>query len=210
MIVYATRGSPFIVAAVESARSWMPDTPILVVDSDSCDTSYYPKVEALGAQVLDSHNTHYELGAWLAAYRASDATYFWFLHDSTVLQRSLATFEALPVTVCGTLENWTGCDTGHTESITSRCSARGWKRSDPFYGAFGSMFGCQRSTMDALVSTGLFDPLPTNKFDSQCAERLTGIALAQTGVNVKAVAWGLGERLASPESPVGKLYGSRT
>ena len=208
MIVYACKytGQPWIEEAVASARSWMPEEPVLVVDSDSADISYFQKVESLGATVADAHNLHYETGAWWYAYDHSDSTYFFFLHDSTLLRQSLATFKALPVTVFGTLENWTGAD-NHRGSIASIAVSMSYTVTDPFWGVMGSMFGCQREVLDRLAPHRY---LPTDKYEAECMERVWGMALMNVGVDVKACAWGPGERLATAESPFYKFLSRRT
>ena len=209
MIVYACKDSQYIVPAVQSARSWMPEEPVLVVDSDSTDVSYFAKVESLGATVADAHNRNYETGAWWAAYQHSDATYFWFLHDSTVLTRSLATWEAQPVTIPGTLKHWTGCNGDHVRRIAHYCTHSGYTVPNPYTGVFGSMFGCQRGVLDTLVAQHPRQCLPTNKFDSECMERLWGIALTNVGVDVPACMWGPYERMLEPSSPVRKFMARR-
>lgn len=213
MIVYACKyfpDQPWVQAAVQSARSWMPEEPVLVVDSDSADTSYFAEVQAMGAEVLDSHNTHYETGAWWAAYHHSDATYFFFLHDSTRLQASLATWKAQPVTVFGYLTNFDGCDTNHTSRIQGVAAKAGFEIPDPFYGVFGSMFGCQRNAMDNLAAACPEPWLPDDKQGSECAERVWGLALADIGIDAQAVAWGPGENLCRMESPLFKFLSRRT
>ena len=199
----------YILGAVQSARSWMPEEPVFVIDSDSADTSYYEPMRALGATVALAHNRHYETGAWWHAYQHSDASYFYFLHDSTELRQSLATWKAQPVTVFGTIPHWEGCGGEHVARIASVCSESGYSVPNPFTGVFGSMFGCQRSVMDTLAQRRSVQFMPKSKFESECMERIWGIALTNVGVDVKASAWGPYESLCTDGAPLRKFMARR-
>ena len=215
MIVLACHNRPeddFVLPCVRSVKQWMPEEPILVVDSASPDLSYIPKVQALGAEVAEIGNRHYETGAWWHAYYARPACeFFYFLHDSTLIQGDLNQYRDKPLTVVGHMATWNGCDQRHMNRIHELLKPTGIEIPAAFTAVFGSMFFCQRSVLDALAAHGMATVLPDNKFDSECMERVWGIALGAEGHDLVRNAMRQGEMsLAEDSYPIRKFYGRRT
>jgi hypothetical protein len=215
VIVLACHNRPeddFVVPCVQSAQRWMPDERILVVDSASPDPSYIPKVQALGADVAEIGNRHYETGAWWHAYYARPAEdFFYFLHDSTLVQGDLTPYRSEPLTVVGHMATWNGCDQPHINRITALVKMTDYTVPETFTAVFGSMFFCRRAVLDKLAAKNAPKALPLNKLDSECMERVWGIMLGAEGYDLVNHAMRQGEMsLAEDTYPIRKFYGRRT
>jgi hypothetical protein len=215
VIVLACHNRPaddFVAPCVQSARQWMPEERILVVDSASPDPSYIPKVRALGAEVAEVENRHYETGAWWHAYYGWPAEdFFYFLHDSTLVQGDLTPYRETPLTVVGHMATWNGCDQPHIDRIHALIGQTDYTVPAAFTAVFGSMFFCRREVLDLLAAKRGSQALPNNKLDSECMERVWGIMLGAEGYDLVHHAMRQGEMsLAEDSYPIRKFYGRRT
>lgn len=211
MIVIACRNMErdFVHPCVASCRAFMPEHAVCVVDSDSPNRSYMTDIDAV---VLDVHNTHYEAGAWWAAVDAFPDERFYFLHDSMVLTGPLPEFEDLFVP--GHLENYNGCDEPRIEIIKTWLGRTTYPSGIPehFYGAFGNVFFASRRLMERMRSHGMDRLLPETKRESECMERIWGLAFHAEGFDVPKLSWGAAEKLGTENNqlPLFKYYGRRT
>lgn len=188
MIVIAHYPDPrnFVDRCVDSCLQHMPLEQIAVVDTRDLGT--------------------YETGAWWEAYfQYPDETRFYFLHDSCVLNRPMPFYD--PVTVVGSMNGWDGCGPGHIEWIRDKVRPIIGDVSEPFMAVHGSMFFCTRTVLEVMDEAGWSDILPHNKFESQCLERVWGIAFADMEIHPTALA--VGEDCYLPTAIVQKFPGGR-
>ncbi len=201
----------YIADCLASVTLYMPQEPVLIVDSDSPDKSYMRGV-ADNVIVADVGNPHYETGAWWYAYRTQPDEFFYFLHDSTVLTTDLSIYRELPLVILGSMDTWQGCSAKHIAAVKDMMARTEYARPVPeqFVAAFGSMFFCHRRVLDALAAKGVDLIMPTSKFESECMERVWGIAFKlEFGNHQPICTLGRGEDLALDGPPVHKLYGKR-
>lgn len=75
---------PVVQRAVASARKFLPNERVLVVDSDSDDKSYFKDVIAMGAEIADIKNKNYDTAAYWYGYKNNrDEKFFFCMHDSS-------------------------------------------------------------------------------------------------------------------------------
>jgi len=179
----------------------VPETDWLTPCATSCQR-YLPQEELTVCQT-----PHYETGAWWQAWRdCPKAERFYCLHDSTVLQGTPPFYA--PVTVVGYMEIWEGCSSEHIAWVRNAVRPIIGDVDEPFTAVHGSMFFCERAVLDALDDAGWSSILPTNKFESQCMERVWGLAFQSLGL--EPVSLGRGEDCYREDAIVRKFSGRRT
>lgn len=173
---------PVIFDCVASIRKHHPDADILVVDSNSPDTSYLFDLDCATA---DIQNDRYGPGAWkyaLGEYRAEE--FFYLLFDSLTVNANLDDLRSSPLTTV----RWFSCPpTGWGWNETTGEPLDDWARNhgvkvpDKFRGVFGPMICASRET---IIKANLFRVLPTNRFEQCALERCWGIWLDDAGFDV--------------------------
>jgi hypothetical protein len=93
---------PVIFDCVKSIRQYHPDSHIYVVDSGSADKSYFEVLKASNVNVLDVNNQHFDTGAYWYAYKnLPEYDFYYLLHDSIVLNKSILHLKDFPITSIG-------------------------------------------------------------------------------------------------------------
>lgn len=187
----------------------MPDEPVCIVDNASPDRSYQADFPDL--PILNVAESHYEAGAWWTAFAVfPDEPYYFFLHDSMVVQESLESYKTKPLWVPGYLADFGGCSAYHQQLIKEFIARTTYTFPERFYGAAGNVFFCQNDLMRRMKDRGMDQLLPKDKREAEAMERVWGIAFQQEGFDVKDCSWGLGDKLTDPGNlPIRKYPGRR-
>ena len=205
-------GRPYVVDCVQSIVAHMPAARILVVDTASPDKSYIPTVQALGAAVDELPENVWDWGAfWHAYYAYPDEQFFYWLHDSTVVNQDLTWAERRPLTVLATLKQWEGCMPNHILCTLRLLKQADYPMPDTFNGVFASMMFCQRAVLDRLVARGLDRIRVKERIEGESCERILGIGLEGEGFDLLRLAITTRSRLcdAHSDAPVHKMHGKR-
>jgi hypothetical protein len=93
---------PVIFDCVKSIRKYHPDSHIYVIDSGSADKSYFDVLKASNVNVLDINNKYFDTGAYWYAYKnLPEYDFYYLLHDSVVLNKSILHLLNFPITSVG-------------------------------------------------------------------------------------------------------------
>lgn len=217
MIVVATHQTSavdFIRPCLASIQKHMPLEPVCIVDQLSPDKSYMDDA-GKDAVILERSVSHYEAGAWWTAFNCfPDVEFFYFIHDSMILQAPMDDLKDKELWVPGYLDNFAGCSEIHHKQVPEFLSRTTYSQDIPaaFHGPFGNVFFCQRQVMQRLKDHGVDQCLPTEKHGSESMERVWGICFQHEGFDVPKCSWGIGERVAMDRNglPLRKYYGRRT
>lgn len=99
---YFDPSRPVIYDCIASIRLYHPDSEIIVIDSGSKDKSYFQEITKLNVVVKDVNNRFFDTGAyWYAYENFPEYDFFFFLHDSIVLNKSILHLIDYPVTSVG-------------------------------------------------------------------------------------------------------------
>jgi glycosyltransferase involved in cell wall biosynthesis len=99
---YFDPSRPVIFDCVASIRLYHPDSEIIVIDSGSKDKSYFQELAKFNVVIKDINNQYYDTGAYWYAYKNfPEYDFFYFLHDSIVLNKSILHLLNYPVTSVG-------------------------------------------------------------------------------------------------------------
>lgn len=183
---------PVVKRAVETARKFLPNERVWVIDSNSTDKSYFDEIEKLGAEIHDIKNLHYDTGAYWYAYKNNPNEEFFFLiHDSCYFVKSPPEdiYDA-PVTAFMTLDNpgpsWAyaiGPEITWSKEQLELTEIQFKAKNFQMVG--GPVLFVQSHILGVLREKKFDLILPTNKVPGVGAtERLWGIALQQIGIDV--------------------------
>lgn len=174
---------PIIFDCVNRIRAHHPDSRIVVVDSDSPDTSY---LHDLDCETIDAQNRHYGPGAFKLAVDANpDVEFFYLFFDSLLVNDNLDDLRGFDLTTVRWIPHpptgwgWND-DTG--EPLDGWAKARKVRIPEQFDGVLGPMIAARRWVIE---EADLFRILPTNRFEQCALERCWGIWLAEAGVDVR-------------------------
>lgn len=181
MFIIASRHDPerpVIHACVASIQDHHPGATILVVDSDSPDTSY---LDDLDCETWAARNQHYAPGAYQLGIEAyPDEPFYYLLHDSIIIHDNLDDLQNRPVTCIrwfdSTTTGW-GWDHDGTP-LQDWATRRGVTIPDQFDGILGPMLACTR---DVINNADLFRILPGSAYEQCALERCWGIWLQDAG-----------------------------
>lgn len=170
---------PVIHACVASIQDHHPDATILVVDSDSPDTSY---LNDLDCETWAAQNRHYAPGAYKLGFDAyPDEDFFYLLHDSTIVHDNLDDLRDRPFTC---VRWWDSATTGWGWEDTTGypldqwATDRGVTIPNHYQGVLGPMLCATREVID---KADLFRILPNSVYEQCALERCWGIWLQQAG-----------------------------
>lgn len=166
-----------------------PTEKIIIVDSNSLDTSYLDRIKKYNnVYISDKSNCNYEVGAlWVAYEQYPNEPYYALIHDSLIIKNNISKFisdnlsyvfmyfpEAMDINepaygyVMETL--------GKTEYAFDNAE---------LIGALGSMCVLKPNIMQNFIKKRLnVALLPTDKFQSQQSERMIGFCLSKEGVDL--------------------------
>ena len=177
---------------VESIRNNHPDADIYVVDSDSDDISYLQELkEDYGIIPLDVKNKNYSTGALWSVFDLSGLKHdkYFLIHDSSILLGKVDPHTNLQVAplMCG--RNWKWPRKVHRDDNTrtnewalKMCTANDFNLNDSFSSLVGPMFLVSSQVLKNLRATGFYNIRPSNKYESECMERLWGNAFCNMGL----------------------------
>lgn len=180
--------------AVSSAREFMPDEMVLVIDSASSER--YPASDLRGAFHCRAGNKHYATGAFWDAYTehivVPDSDFFYLLHDSCLITDDLTDLRARDVTAVrwwpAAAEGGWGVDSAgvglHHWGQVQWAEHIGLPFPKRFQGCFGPMLACQRHVLDEVHDLGLHRIKATDKWEACAMERLWGAALNLLGYDL--------------------------
>jgi glycosyltransferase involved in cell wall biosynthesis len=99
---YFDANRPVIFDCIKSIRKHQPASDIIVIDSGSKDKSYFSPLKDQGVKIEDISNLNFDTGAYWYAYKNfTEYDFFYFLHDSTVLNKNIEHLMKQPVTSIG-------------------------------------------------------------------------------------------------------------
>lgn len=182
---------------IDSALSMYTNADIIVIDSDSSDTSMYDLLESdkmyNKVSILYSKNINYELGAWKIAYKNyPNYSHYMFIQDSTLPIAKLSYDNLDDLTVY--TWPWQYGFKDHPELLTSgvaECLTVGTKLEQEFLKymdiefniAANNSFVANNKLTNNLLS--VFKTLPTCKLGSCSMERLLGLAVILLKIETK-------------------------
>lgn len=171
---------PVIHDCVTSILDHHPDAQILVVDSDSPDTSY---LGDLDCETWAARNTNYAPGAYQLGIEAyPDEDFYYLLHDSTLVHDNLDDLATRPFTCLRWFDSATtgwGWDQDGV-GLDQWATDRGVIIPPRYQGILGPILMATREVIDAA---DLFRLLPTSAYEQCALERCWGIWLQQAGHN---------------------------
>ncbi len=180
--------NPVIFECVERIRRFHPDEAIMVVDSDSDDTSYAKKLDLDAFAPVENRN--YGVGAWNFARENSLAEFYFLLYDSVFLNANIDHVRASNLTTVwhfrSAEHDWGWDHEGaHLSGWGGKVLAGMGIDIPPSYtGVSGPMWCCPREVLDQLAAIGYFDVLPKDKWELCAMERVTGIVFEHLGYDV--------------------------
>jgi hypothetical protein len=177
-------GGRMIDEAVASAQQWMPDEPILVVDSASPNRSYIDRLPD-DVTIALAENVNYATGAYWWAHQHTDADFYYLFHDSVVINDDLTDLQARDVTAVrwwpSAAERGWGYD--RDGAPLNAWGLEQWRKHipapfpDEFQGCFGPMVAVKRHVLNELSWWGLDGIEATDKWQACAMERIWGAAL---------------------------------
>lgn len=175
---------PVIFECVESIREHHPDAEILVVDSNSPDTSYQ---DDLDCEFYEAKNVNYGPGAFrLGMHVYPKADFFCLFFDSLIVNDNLDDLQAHDLTTVRWFDSATtgwGWDDTTGEPLDQWARDRGVVIPDRFRGVMGPMIAARR---EVIERADLFRILPTTRFEQCALERCWGIWLEEAGYDPAA------------------------
>lgn len=83
-----------IFKSTNSILKYYKNSPIVVVDSDSPDKTYFKKLKSKSIEVIDAKNKNYETGAyWIGFNKYNNFDNYYFIHDSVKFKKNLMRYE---------------------------------------------------------------------------------------------------------------------
>lgn len=180
--------------AVNNIKLYHPEDSIVVVDSNSDDKSYFRRI-ADKAIVEDVANTNYEAGAFWHVVKKYYSDHYVLLQDSMLIKRNITEFVGdfkAFINFFESSENQTMIYSGITNEVYNKRIGEllgELKFPESYNESFTGVFGCNmlvsREMVDRMLGFKCDEHLkPTNKFDSEIAERAFGIIAKRLGVDV--------------------------
>jgi hypothetical protein len=214
----------FITPLVGQIRHYHPDEPIVVVDSNSSDKSYFDKVKDFGAVVEDVGNANWMIGAyWHAFKKYPNEEFYYFLHDSMKVKDNLDTFKNRDLTIIAYFNRGVSASFNawnyriERETLYPKDSIN-----TGGMGVYGPIIMCKNKVFKSLLDKKVDLLLPSNKAETGFLEGAYGLILEAEGYNlVDCSLYGDILELESPNGrsgtyphrtswqyPIEKFYGS--
>jgi hypothetical protein len=185
LIVCKYDGRDYVVDLVKSIRAHGHNDLVVIVDSDSQDFGYIPKLKDSNVVVCLIKNTGYVDGAvWWAYENFANEKFFYVLHDSMLLHKNLSEYEANKFTSIMKFFGGWHDDEEQAEYIKSSLAGIGLEYNHDYQGLFGITFFCQRQVLDELKALGLNKIIPRKNVQMRGSERIWGFCLKKIGIDV--------------------------
>lgn len=173
---------PVVFDCIYRLRKHHPTAEILIVDSDSPDTSYADVLRPLGIAVDLAANRHYEVGALWHAYEHHPREHYALLQDTALVKDNLDDLFRHPVAGMMYWDDWSGCSPCHVDWAREHLPACDYPFLETgFKMVFGCMLFSPRALLDRFRAKNLHRVLPTDKVGSCAMERILGLALQHEG-----------------------------
>lgn len=183
---------------IDSALMMYSEADIIVIDSDSSDTSIYEQLKSdeiyNNISILYSKNINYELGAWKIAYKNyPNYSYYMFIQD-VLMPSAKVSYTHLDDSTIYTIKCQVRGFNNHPELLTSGVAGHLSKgtilesevlkyMNKDFYLATHTSFIANNTVTRTLL--GIFKSLPTCKLGSCSTERLLGLAVQALNIETK-------------------------
>lgn len=179
-----------IIDLVKSIAELQPTEKILVVDSFSDDKSYQNVLYSYNKNIIiaEQNKNYVDSATWFAYNTFPEEEFFYVLHDSMILHKSLEKFKSELFTSimwfdCVVGESWKkDVQINYTKESLLKTK---FKFQDTFVGLFGITFFTHRSILKKLKDGELDKILPTNKNEMTASECIWGMSLEQINVDIK-------------------------
>jgi hypothetical protein len=192
MIVITCRNSNinYITNCVKSIRDSGNKEIICIVDSGSPDKSYFKEIEPYNVIIEDINNQNYVDGAiWYCYEKYTDIEFFYFIHDSMIINKNLTPISNNDLTVFSYFEGLPFDSEAQLIYSLDKINSVSLDISDVILnslaGLFGTSFYCKRKILDELKRLGLNKILPTNKLEACASERIWAIFLYKLGIDIR-------------------------
>lgn len=179
---------PMVQRCVASARRFMPDERVLVVDCQSPDQSYLEELPQDVERIYGAN--HFETGAWWAAYRQfPNERFFFCVHDSCEFLAPMYFVKDWKVGRMMGPSGWWGAKPHHmdwaAQQMRQHCPRllAEIAATEDFVCTVGCMLFVWREVLDRLAYYDFDKVVPESKLGSQAMERAWGIALAAIGLD---------------------------
>jgi len=182
----------YVARSIASIRVFHPNEKILIVDSDSEDTTYLKRLGEISNVIADpAENRNYIDGAlWYAYNKYPNEEWYCLLQDTITLKHSFDEFingESLFYSLMWFSEVMTGpreleyLDEMYEKHLKNYRS----KRNSTVVGCWGPCFVAKKEILDRLKNNNLDKCVPNDKFGSNVTERLWGMCLEAEGIDIK-------------------------
>lgn len=180
---------PIIFECVRRIKKHHPNELIVIVDSDSEDTSYFTELQGKDIYVYDARNQNYGVNAFRLAYEMfPDEDEYYCIYDSLFLNQSLHQFTDNSFTAIRHFNTpptgwgWDGDGVSLYEWAKIQIAEKlGREIPNEFTGILGPMWICNNQVMRDLSTSGVFNILPEDKYQLCAMERIMGIVLQWLG-----------------------------
>jgi len=192
---------PIIYECLNNLRKYH-DEPVVIIDSDSSDTTYGAELKNSFKDVFFEtlNNRNYEIGALKIAFQKYDFSDFFLIHDSMFINKNISHIKSNSVVSVRYFNSWDGVggvnmfsnfnqtyrygyDNEEQKNIVHKWNNLKHKIPYVFNGVFGSSFYAKKEIIQQLSNEGLFDCLPTSKLESQAMERYLGILFNKLNID---------------------------
>ena len=193
---YSEEHGYMVFNCVASIKRTYPEAKVYVVDSDSDDTTYLDKLESDYSVVgLRVKNKNYSTGALWKVYDLTKGKYdnYLLLHDSTMFKTGdcvddkidgllLKKYKVAPITYY-TKWQWPTSSAGHRSSKWPKkvLGQNSMNTDCGFVSLLGPMFMVESGVLEEIKQTKFYNIRPSNKYQSECMERLWGFIFSDLG-----------------------------
>jgi len=177
-----------IIECINSIKKFHPNELIIVVDSNSDDTSYFDLIINIPGVVLaKKRNLNYVIGAlWIAYEEYPNESCYVLIHDSIIIKQSLDEFLNDDKSYSFTYfeeSNYHGKI--ELEIINRFINPNYTFDGNHAIGIFGSTCILKQNIIKKFIKNNLHQTfLPIDKIECQTAERALGICLTQENVDI--------------------------
>ena len=177
----------YIISLVENIRKFHLDEEIVVVDSNSDDKSYFKEIEKYNVIIEDIGNKNYHAGAYWYCFEKYNRDFYYFMHDSMIVNQNLDYLKNKELTVFAYFEYDPIGDIAeyYIKKFTN------YNIPKTGYCAFGPIFFCKRIVMEKLYNSGISKILstynehnknqPSEGLPAHYQEAVFGLAFNQEG-----------------------------
>jgi len=176
--------NPVIYECLANIKKFMPFEKICVAFSD--DPMNFDKQKfSLIDDVLTYNNKNYCDGAlWLAYEKHKSEDFFYWIHDSLVIQNDLSYFKGKQATCIRWFPEGANNPDMFNFIVENTLKNCDYKVNNDFIAIFGPILFLSRNILDKAKLFGVDKFKPTNKYEANAMERIWGIFLQYLGINL--------------------------